>query len=201
MSSLGATSGQVYYHDWQLSAAYQPNYHIELDRKMHAKVKATEMITEIYVPRSALVDFMEEARLALREQKSNVIYGTVRLIEKDEESFLRWAGKLCVRDLQPARHSRLCRAASRQSRIPDVNRSRYKPQRQLLSDVSSLGDCAADRDLLSAISRFSNEKTRVRPKRSVSKRLVRPSQKGIELNIANAPMPCVDTRSNELGIV
>jgi FAD/FMN-containing dehydrogenase len=86
-----ATSGQVYYHDWQLSAAYQPNYHLELDRKARAKVKATEMITEIYVPRSALVSFMEEARLALREQKANLIYGTVRLIEKDEESFLAWA--------------------------------------------------------------------------------------------------------------
>ncbi len=86
-----ATSGQIYYHDWQLSAAYQPNYHLELDRKMGAKVKATEMITEIYVPRSALVNFMEEARLALREQKANLIYGTVRLIEKDEESFLVWA--------------------------------------------------------------------------------------------------------------
>jgi FAD/FMN-containing dehydrogenase len=86
-----ATSGQVYYHDWQLSAAYQPDYHLELDRKMHAKVKATEMITEIYVPRSALVNFMDEARLVLREQKANLIYGTVRLIEKDDESFLRWA--------------------------------------------------------------------------------------------------------------
>src|SRR5437764_15447699 len=49
------------------------------------------MITEIYVPRTALVSFMEEARLALREQKANVVYGTVRLIEKDDESFLRWA--------------------------------------------------------------------------------------------------------------
>lgn len=86
-----ATSGQIYYHDWQLSAAYQPNYHSELDRKMHANVKATEMITEIYVPRFALVSFMEEARRVLREQKANLIYGTVRLIEKDEESFLRWA--------------------------------------------------------------------------------------------------------------
>jgi FAD/FMN-containing dehydrogenase len=86
-----ATSGQIYYHDWQLSAAYQPDYHLELDRKMHAKVKATEMITEIYVPRSSLVNVMEEARLMLREQKANVIYGTVRLIEKDEESFLAWA--------------------------------------------------------------------------------------------------------------
>jgi FAD/FMN-containing dehydrogenase len=86
-----ATSGQIYYHDWQLSAAYQPGYHADLDRLMKAKVKATEMITEIYVPRSALVTFMEEARVLLREHKANVIYGTVRLIEKDDESFLRWA--------------------------------------------------------------------------------------------------------------
>ncbi len=85
-----ATSGQIYYHDWQLSAAYQPNYHLELDRRMHAKVKATEMITEIYGPRLALVNFMEEAGQSLREQKANLIYGTVRLIEKDEESFLAW---------------------------------------------------------------------------------------------------------------
>jgi len=86
-----ATSGQVYYHDSQLSAAYDPGYHTDLDRVMKAKVKATEMITEIFVPRSALVKFMEEARIGLRELKANVIYGTVRLIEQDDESFLRWA--------------------------------------------------------------------------------------------------------------
>ena len=51
------------------------------------------MITEVYVPRNALVAFMEEARLELRRQKANVIYGTVRLIEQDDESFLRWAAQ------------------------------------------------------------------------------------------------------------
>lgn len=86
-----ATSGQIYWADSQLSAAYVDNYHVDLDRKLGAKVKATEMITEIYVPRTALASFMEEARAKLREQSANVIYGTVRLIEKDEESFLRWA--------------------------------------------------------------------------------------------------------------
>jgi hypothetical protein len=88
-----ATSGQVYYHDWQLSAAYQPGYHAELDRKMHTKVPASEMITEIYVPRNSLVAFMEEARKELRAQKANLIYGTVRLIQQDDESFLRWAAQ------------------------------------------------------------------------------------------------------------
>jgi FAD/FMN-containing dehydrogenase len=85
------TSGQIYWADSQLSGAYVDNYHAELDRKLGAKVKASEMITEIYVPRSSLIDFMESARTALRRQNANVIYGTVRLIERDEESFLRWA--------------------------------------------------------------------------------------------------------------
>jgi FAD/FMN-containing dehydrogenase len=86
-----ATSGQVYWSDSQLSAAYVDNYHEELDRKLSAKVKATEMITEIYVPREKLINFMMDARKVLREQDANVIYGTVRLIEKDTESFLAWA--------------------------------------------------------------------------------------------------------------
>jgi FAD/FMN-containing dehydrogenase len=86
-----ATSGQVYWADSQLSGAYVDNYHEELDRKLGATVKATEMITEIYVPRDSLFDFLEEARLELRKQEANLIYGTIRLIERDEESFLRWA--------------------------------------------------------------------------------------------------------------
>ena len=49
------------------------------------------MISELYVPRHALVSFMEAARAELRQRKANVIYGTVRLIERDAESFLAWA--------------------------------------------------------------------------------------------------------------
>lgn len=49
------------------------------------------MITEIYVPRESFVVFMEEARQTLREHQANLIYGTVRLVEKDDESFLAWA--------------------------------------------------------------------------------------------------------------
>lgn len=85
------TSGQIYWADSQLSGAYVDNYHEELDRKIGARVKGTEMITEIYIPRNSLVDFMEAAREELKRQKANVIYGTVRLIEKDSESFLAWA--------------------------------------------------------------------------------------------------------------
>jgi FAD/FMN-containing dehydrogenase len=85
------TSGQIYWADSQLSAAYVDNYHAALDRALGARVKATEMITELYVPRPELAGFMEDAADALRRRKANMIYGTVRLIERDDESVLAWA--------------------------------------------------------------------------------------------------------------
>jgi len=85
------TSGQIYWSDWQLSGAYVDNYHADLDRALGTRVQASEMITEIYIPRPRLHAFMEDARRALRDRRANVIYGTVRLIEKDDETFLAWA--------------------------------------------------------------------------------------------------------------
>ena len=52
------------------------------------------MITEIYVPRPRLTDFMAAAAEGFRRSPSGgneLIYGTVRLIERDTESFLAWA--------------------------------------------------------------------------------------------------------------
>jgi FAD/FMN-containing dehydrogenase len=85
------TSGQIYWADSQLSAAYVDNYHAELDRVTAASVKGSEMISEIYVPRLQFSSFMNDARVVLRDHRANVIYGTVRLIEKDDETFLAWA--------------------------------------------------------------------------------------------------------------
>ena len=85
------TSGQKYWSDTHQLGVYIDNYHKELDEKLGAKNKATEMITEIYVPRTSLANFMEDTRKYLRENQVNVIYGTIRLIEKDDESFLAWA--------------------------------------------------------------------------------------------------------------
>jgi FAD/FMN-containing dehydrogenase len=85
------TSGQIYWADSQLSAAYVDNYHADLDRALGAEVKGSEMITEIYVQRTELAAFMEGARKALRARSANLVYGTVRLIEKDDETVLAWA--------------------------------------------------------------------------------------------------------------
>jgi hypothetical protein len=85
------TSGQIYWSDSQLAASYVDHYHAGLDRRLGATVKGSEMISELYVPRARLALFMEGARAALRRRRANVIYGTVRLIERDDETMLAWA--------------------------------------------------------------------------------------------------------------
>ncbi len=86
-----STNGQVYWSDLQQLSIYPDNYHREIDAKLHAPYPATEMITEIDVPRTALTGFLDEVREDFRKNKTELIYGTVRLIERDDESFLAWA--------------------------------------------------------------------------------------------------------------
>jgi FAD/FMN-containing dehydrogenase len=87
-----STDGQVYWSDTHQLSVYLDDYHRELDaRAGHTGQQGSEMITELYVPRERLVDFMEAARADFRAHRAELIYGTIRLIEKDEESFMAWA--------------------------------------------------------------------------------------------------------------
>lgn len=86
-----ATSGQLYHSDLHQLADYLDDYHPALDRAMGAVHPGSEMITEIYVPRHRLADFLEEVREDFRREQVNLVYGTVRLIERDVESALAWA--------------------------------------------------------------------------------------------------------------
>ena len=86
-----STNGQVYWSDLQQLSIYPDNYHREIDYKLHAPFPATEMITEINVPRPALKEFLDDVRGDFRKNNVALIYGTVRLIERDDESFLPWA--------------------------------------------------------------------------------------------------------------
>src|SRR6266478_4704146 len=86
-----STNGQVYWSDTHQLSIYPDNYHREIDQRLHAPYPATEMITEIDVPRSMLKGFLDEAREDFRKNRVELIYGTVRLIERDDESFLSWA--------------------------------------------------------------------------------------------------------------
>src|SRR5216110_2170265 len=85
-----STNGQTYWSDTNQLSAYLPNY----ARKIREQIGGEEsslIITEVYVPRTDLADFLAQAAELLRSNRTIVIYGTVRLIEKDDESFLAWA--------------------------------------------------------------------------------------------------------------
>jgi FAD/FMN-containing dehydrogenase len=86
-----STSGQLYWSDTHQLSTYIDNYHAELDKRLGAPDRASEMISELYVPRKELPGWLEEVRRDCREEKVNVIFGVFRLIEKDDESFLAWA--------------------------------------------------------------------------------------------------------------
>lgn len=86
-----ATDGQTYWSDTHQLGVYLDNYHAEIDRATGAACRCSEMISELYVPPDRIADFLQAAQVTLRALQGDVIYGTVRLIHKDEESFLAWA--------------------------------------------------------------------------------------------------------------
>lgn len=86
-----ATDGQTYWSDTHQLASYIDGYHAAIDRHTEARVKGSEMITELYVPRQHLPAFMATVRDDARLYGVDIIYGTIRLIERDAESVLAWA--------------------------------------------------------------------------------------------------------------
>ncbi len=85
------TDGQTYdIGEFQMST-YIDGYHDELNRAVGAEDPGSEVITELYVPVGKLAEFMSKASETLRREGANVIYGTIRLIEKDDETYLNWA--------------------------------------------------------------------------------------------------------------
>ncbi|MFC5548107.1 FAD-binding oxidoreductase [Massilia aerilata] len=84
-----ATNGQHYRSDRLQQSTYLDGYHGEIDGRLgHC---GSEVIGELYVPRERLPDFMRTAASDFRRHGVDLIYGTVRLIERDTESFLPWA--------------------------------------------------------------------------------------------------------------
>ena len=85
------SSGQIYWSDTHQLNIYLDNYHCALDQHLQARVPGTEMITELYVPRARLVEMMARIRADLLRDRVEFIYGTIWLIKKDSDAFLRWA--------------------------------------------------------------------------------------------------------------
>lgn len=85
------SNGSLYWSDTHQLTVYLEDYHTQLDQDLGAKVPGSEMISELYVPREKLTVFMKRAAAFLKSDDVPLIYGTIRLIQKDDESFLPWA--------------------------------------------------------------------------------------------------------------
>jgi FAD/FMN-containing dehydrogenase len=108
-----ATDGQYYGSDAQQLGIDLHGYHHGIDAELgHV---GSEMISELYVPRAHLADFLAAAADALRRERAQPIYGTVRLIERDEVSRLAWAREswACVVFNLHVRHDVASRALAR----------------------------------------------------------------------------------------
>ena len=86
-----STSGQLYWSDTHQLSTYIDDYHHRLGDHIGHQQHGTEMISEIYVPRPALPDFLDDVAVDFRRNNVDLIYGTIRLIRRDDETFLPWA--------------------------------------------------------------------------------------------------------------
>ena len=87
-----ATDGQVYWNDTHQLGFYREEVHDGLAGEGPGGGSAgSEMLIELFVPPSGLGGFMTAARAILRTSGTPVVYGTVRLIAEDDETFLPWA--------------------------------------------------------------------------------------------------------------
>ena len=86
-------NGSVEWSDLHQLSSYPSGYHKTVDQHLRDESKGADLIWEFYVPRGELIGFLEEARRALLKSETPLIYGTVRFIEQDRDSFLAWAKK------------------------------------------------------------------------------------------------------------
>lgn len=93
-----STNGHVSWADSNQLATYVKGYHEILGKRLGRDARGGEMITEVHVPHEAFVPFLEEVREDFRASRPNLIYGTVRLVEPERDTFLRWARskRVCV---------------------------------------------------------------------------------------------------------
>jgi FAD/FMN-containing dehydrogenase len=94
-----ASSGQEYWSDEHQLSVYLDDYHTAVDARLATHgydAAGTEMITELYLPPERLDVFLSAVRDDFRRQDVDVIYGTIRLVERDDESFLPWSRQRSV---------------------------------------------------------------------------------------------------------
>ena len=90
-------NGAVDWADVWQNNFYMPDYHAKLDA-VSKSPKASEVLTEFFMPMSQVQNFLLKARDYFQLNKIDVIYSVIRFIAKDDETFLPWAREryVCV---------------------------------------------------------------------------------------------------------
>lgn len=90
------TSGQLYWSDTMQLSTYVPSYVDYLEENGSDDKQSDReslVIGEHYVPYNCMIPYVQRAREILRFYGTEVIYGTIRVIQKDQQSFLPWANE------------------------------------------------------------------------------------------------------------
>ena len=89
--------GSVEWSDLHQLSTYPAGYHREIEKR-RPELSGADLIWELYVPYSEVIGFLEDARRLFLKTEVPLIYGTLRFIERDRDSFLAWAKKkyVCV---------------------------------------------------------------------------------------------------------
>jgi FAD/FMN-containing dehydrogenase len=86
------TAGHVFWADTLQLGPYLPDYKARVAEMIGESAPPLSlMISELYVPLGRLADFLAEAAALTRAMGQPVVYGTIRLIQPDRETFLPWA--------------------------------------------------------------------------------------------------------------
>ena len=85
--------GNVEWSDLHQLSTYPTGYHKELQSRLGPSQEGADLILEVYVPRGELLAFLEGARRIFLTSGLPIVYGTIRFIEQDKDSFLPWAKK------------------------------------------------------------------------------------------------------------
>jgi FAD/FMN-containing dehydrogenase len=88
-----AKDGNVEWSDLHQLSTYVPGYHSDIEKRLEAGSEGADLIVEVYVPRGELIPYLEEARRILLGGELPLVYGVIRFIEKDKDTYLAWAKK------------------------------------------------------------------------------------------------------------
>src|SRR5262249_28850863 len=88
-----AKDGAIEWSDLHQLSTYVPGYHADIEKRLDAASEGADLIVEVYVPPRDLIGFLEDARGILLNDGRPLVYGVIRFVEQDKDTFLAWARK------------------------------------------------------------------------------------------------------------